>query len=168
MGNDLTGDEIAEIVKRLKKNDGGVVRTFVSPGWTLEHDLAVHGLAKQMHVAITIADLLKNKDGKFAEADREAAVTAAEADYAQNFAALGAAERAAKIYEPVFDKKVSKPETAQVLADILLESAIAPDALRVLLPGYLTEAIDYVTSADPPAPGPAAPAPAAHVAAAPI
>ena len=161
VGNDFSAQKIDGIVTALKKGDAGVVRTFVSPGWTLEHDLALGSAAKQVHVAVSIAKELKNNDGVFGEAEHAAALTAARIYYDQHLAALGAEERAARIYEPMFKKQASKPETAQVLADILLAANFDAAAFRALLPQYLVEAIDYVTGVDAPVPAAGAGAPAA-------
>lgn len=166
IGSDFPAAELAGIVAALKKGDAGVVRTFVSPGWTLEHDLALHGIAKQLHAAISVARELKSNEGAFDEAQKDAAITAAEASYDQNLAGMGPAARAAAIYAPMFRKEASKPETAQVLADILLNGHFEAAAFRALLPAYLVEAIDYVTgvgalpAAEPPAAANANPPPA--------
>ena len=149
VGKDFSAQDIDGIVTALKKGDAGVVRTFVSPSWTLEHDLAL-GAAEQVHLAVSIAKELKNSAGSFDEAERATVQTAAAAFYHQNLAALGAEERAVRIYEPMFKKQASKPETAQVLADILLAANFDSVAFRALLPQYLVEAIDYVTGADTP------------------
>jgi putative ATP-dependent endonuclease of OLD family len=161
VGNDFSAQKIDGIVAALKKGDAGVVRTFVSPGWTLEHDLALGNAAKQVHIAVSIAKELKNHDGVFGEAEHAAAQTAAATYYDQHLAALGAEDRAARIYEPMFKKQASKPETAQVLADILIAANFDAVASRALLPQYLVEAIDYVTGADAPVPPAGAGAPVA-------
>ncbi len=150
VGNEVSDVQITNNEKQLQRNDGGCIKTFISPGWTLEHDLALQGLARQMHIAIAIAIILKDHDEPFSDADRLAAVVKAGSDYDQRLGGLDPAARAAAIYQPVFEKKVSKPETAQVLADLLLEEKPAPEVLHALLPDYLKQAIDYATGAAAP------------------
>lgn len=159
VGHDFTGPDIAGLVAALQKGDGGAIRTFVSPSWTLEHDLALGGAAKQVHAAVAIACELKNHDGAFDDAAQAAVLAAANNEYDLQLAAAGAAERAARIYEPMFKKQASKPENAQVLADLLLAANYDSMTFRTLLPQYLVDAIDYVTGAEAPA---AAAAPAAN------
>jgi putative ATP-dependent endonuclease of OLD family len=145
VGSDYAAADLGEIVTGLQKSDGGVVKTFVSPGWTLEHDLALYGLAKEVHAAVAIAKELKSKDGAFDDAQKTAAIAAAAVAFDQNLAGLTSSARAAAIYQPVFKREASKPEIAQVLADILQTGNFEPAAFRAMLPPYLVEAIDYVT-----------------------
>jgi putative ATP-dependent endonuclease of OLD family len=162
VGNDFTAPELADLVSALTRSDAGIIKTFVSPGWTLEHDLALGDAARHVHAAVSIAREMKNDEGAFGEAKLAAALAAAAIVFDQQFEGLGAGERAARIYEPMYKKQASKPETAQVLADILLNANIDAAAFRALLPIYLADAIDYVTGADAQVPAAAAPAANGH------
>lgn len=139
--------------ERLCARDGGVVRTFVSPQWTLEHDLALSGLAREVHVAIEVARAskrkAKNKLASLTVNERNAAIEAANKSYNELARAKSdnAAAIAAAIYEPLYRKKASKVETAEVLADLLDRDNRTPSELRALLPKYLVDAIDFVTGA---------------------
>ena len=60
---------------------------------------------------------------------------------------------AAEIYRPLYKGEASKAETAQFLAEFLERSHFSPDRMRSLLPGYLVQAIDYVTGHGDPSEG---------------
>jgi putative ATP-dependent endonuclease of OLD family len=139
-------------MESLKKYDGGVVKTFVSERWTLEHDLALSGLGLELHKAVSFAKKLKNTDRAFPDVERNEIFTAAVAEYAQLGHGVSAAILAARVYQPLFDEDASKAVTAQVLAEILEMQKPTPDQLRQKLPPYLIAAIEYVTAQLPPLP----------------
>jgi len=58
-------EEIEAVIRRVKVNDGEPVRTYVSPKWTLEHDLAYSGIRCEVHLAIQYAKKAKNKKTGF-------------------------------------------------------------------------------------------------------
>ncbi len=140
-------------MQSLKQYDGGVVKTFVSERWTLEHDLALAGLGLELHQAIAFAKKLKNTDRAFTEVERTGIFNAAAAEYArQPIQDASAAIIAARVYQPLFDEEASKAVTAQVLAELLETQNPTPERLREKLPAYLITAIEYVTAALPPPP----------------
>ena len=139
-------------MESLKKYDGGVVKTFVSERWTLEHDLALSGLGLELHQAITFAKKLKNTDRAFPDAERDGIFTAAATEYAQLGNGVAAAILAARVYQPLYDEDASKAVTAQVLAELLETQKPTPERLRQKLPPYLIAAIEYVTAPLPPLP----------------
>ena len=141
--NDFTPGKLKEIESKLKANDGGPVRTFVSPAWTLEHDLALCGLAEDVHVAIQLAREANRKPDGLTGADFDETETKARAEY-KGWAGTPE-EIAAKVYEDLFRGRASKAEAAQFLAEILRRRVPKPRALRRMLPNYLTDAIDYLT-----------------------
>lgn len=147
----VAAGKLQEHLDRLKKDEGGVVRTFPSAQWTFEHDLALAGLDRELHVAIAIAKEMKNRDDALTDPERDLIVTAANAGYDKDLAAFPPAQRAAIIYKPLFKKQASKAETAQVLADLLVRDNPTPTSLRARLPADLVDAIDYVTAAPQPA-----------------
>lgn len=138
--------EIKEIITKLKENDSGHVQTFVSPKWTLEHDLAYCGLAPCVHASIQLAKKAKNKSGCLSEEEKKSTVNNALKTYkCWKKEGLTTDEIAAKIYEPLYKKQASKAETAQFLAELLDKLRPSPERMRSRLPGYVVEAIDFVT-----------------------
>lgn len=138
--------QLASKKSSLCVRDGGPVRTFVSPSWTLEHDLALNGLKGPLHRAVKLA--CKSKTRTKPISDETAQKIRDEAD--QEIAdwqgrGVGDDVIAALVYEPLFDKGASKAEAAQFLADELEREKIDPLELARRLPSYLLEAIEYVT-----------------------
>lgn len=120
-----------------RKPEGGCVRVFISPQWTLEYDLAASDLVVELHQAIQLA----SKSGKRAEL-MEAAKNEMEAWQK----GMTKTEVALRVFEPLHKKSASKAETAEQLAYIIDNAKEDPDAFRARLPRYLAEAIEYVTS----------------------
>lgn len=119
----------------------------MSPGWTLEHDMALGGLRPLVHRAVRLARRAKNSGAPLTKevatevrdkADKELAAWIAEG--------FSNAQIAAKIYESLFDKLASKAETAQYLADELERANLSPTELVARMPAYLVSAIQYVTA----------------------
>ena len=138
----------------LKKHDGGAVKTFVSPHWTLEHDLARCGLAREVHRAIFVGakslSRAKNAGAVLTTEERAKAEAAADAAFKklEGDCDGDSAKLAASVYEPLYKRRASKAEVAEILAKALDEDARTAKQLRRALPGYLVEAIEYVTRAD--------------------
>jgi putative ATP-dependent endonuclease of OLD family len=133
-------------MKSLKQYDGGVVRTFVSECWTLEHDLAVSGLGLQLYQAVTFAKKLKNTDRAFTDIERDGIFQAAGDEFTQISQGASTAAIAARVYQPLFEEDASKAVTAQVLAELLEAQKLTAEALRAKLPPYLIAGIGYVTA----------------------
>lgn len=135
----------------LTANDDAPVRTFVSPYWTLEHDLARSGLAKDIHCAIAIGKRSKNRrkagGAVLTPQEREKISTQAAAAFAklETDCCGSPAALAVAVYRPLFEKKASKAEVAEILASRLAQDARSEAELRTALPRYLVDAIDYVT-----------------------
>lgn len=145
--DDFSPEELAGLEEGLRARDGDPVRTFVSPSWTLEHDLALSGLRPLVHRAVRLARRARTSGSPLTKdvvaeirdkADKELATWIAES--------LSDAQIAAKIYEPLFDKRASKAETAQYLSDELELADFSPTELVARLPSYLVSAITYVTA----------------------
>jgi putative ATP-dependent endonuclease of the OLD family len=145
--DDFSLEELAALEEALRARDGEPVRTFVSPSWTLEHDLALGGLRPLVHRAVRLARRARTSGAPLTrdvvaevrdKADMELATWIA--------ASLSDAQIAAKIYEPLFDKRASKAETAQYFSDELEPADISPTELVARLPSYLVSAITYVTA----------------------
>lgn len=159
---DFTPDEMAEYESNLRKHRGGAVEVFVSPQWTLEHDLALAGLGRELHQAITLA--CEHKKGSILAEDKRREVFEAANKGFDGFAGqLSAIEIAVRVYEPLYERRASKAETAQILADILdpkppsiekqkSESPaikLSTSELKTKLPDYLVKAIEHVTEKIP-------------------
>lgn len=142
--------KVAAHMQSLKQYDGGVVKTFVSERWTLEHDLALAGLGLELHQAIAFAKKLKNTDRAFLDEERTEIFNAASAEYAQLSQGASPAVIAARVYQPLFEEDASKAVTAQVLAELLETLKPTPEQLRNKLPAYLLAAIEHVTAPLPP------------------
>lgn len=145
--SDFTPESTAAHVEAKKaRSQGGPVRTFVSPVWTLEYDLAASGLELEIKTAVNMA--MGAGQGGY-DFDQDAITYArqrASAEIAQ-WRASGKSDEEVwvSVYEPLYSKQASKTEVAQVLAIILrAEYQGKPDVLRSRLPDYLREAIDYV------------------------
>ncbi len=152
-----TKEQIEKKVAALKNNDGGSVQTFVSPTWTLEYDLARTPLAPHIHGAINLAEEAKQKGSPPNEKDRTDILKKASAQH-DAWVAEGKSvdEIACLIYEPLLNRRASKSETAQCLAQIL-PSVAGPD-VGASLPQYLVDAIKFVTGGETGQAAPAAPA----------
>lgn len=137
----LDQNEIDERIRTIRQHDGDPVYTFVSEHWTFEYDLALCGLAFPLHLAIQTA--MKIDTRSF---DRKAITREAVRTFRQwRDEGLSKEAIAAKVYEPLYKKRCSKPEAAQFLAGWLQTRAPAAHKLRACLPKYLIDAIDYVT-----------------------
>lgn len=145
--DEFSPDELTAVESKLRERDGDPVRTFVSPSWTLEHDMALGGLRPLINRAVRLARRAKNSGAPLTKevvtevrdkADKELAAWIAEG--------FSNAQIAAKIYESLFDKLASKAETAQYLADELERANLSPSELVARMPAYLVNAIEYVTA----------------------
>lgn len=142
--------------ERRAKASGQKVDTFVADEWTLEYDLAFHGLGKYVHRA---ASLALADDGLNAGTANSAAIIAnADAAYqALVDAGHDQATLASHVYALLEAEGASKAISAQHLAE-LLEKELADGvldalSLRALLPPYVVAAIAHVTGTFPPVPG---------------
>jgi putative ATP-dependent endonuclease of OLD family len=121
--------KLEDYIQKKKKDDGQNVKTFISPHWTLEYDIANCGLKKEMHEAIG------------SKIDFDAINTGTDV------------EIAVKIYKPLIGSK-SKSETAYRLAKILENKYWDKDKnkpkdteeLKSNLPKYLLEMYEHVSS----------------------
>ncbi len=148
-------------VKARSRDDGENVRTFVSDHWTLEYDLAHAGLRCSLWKAVALAKDEARQDAKHGTTPTDKGsevLQAAETSWQKLKASvedrIDAREYlACKAYKPLLDD-VSKPTTAQHLAS-LLDVRYGPngkpedrDKFIGLVPGYILDAVDYVTGGD--------------------
>ena len=144
---DYAAAEIEAKEKTIKDRAmGGPVDVYVSPSWTFEHDLCLNGFDKEIH--LVVCRLLKNTitgwQGDAKSISKEEIDQKASEEY-QSWAAISPKERAAKIYEPIYSKSISKTDFAQHFARYLLtENNDNSDSFKKKIPSYLTKAIDHV------------------------
>ena len=149
---DLTQIEIDAWRKRkFERVSGGVVSTYISPVWTLEHDLCHHNadLAILIHQAI----LLGKASDKLPYSPTEQQVLGIKKVAQDDITKLQAKglshdQVSAHIYKPLYLGRASKVTTAHYLAKLLEENYRQQDAQqnRALFPQYLIDAIDYVST----------------------
>jgi putative ATP-dependent endonuclease of OLD family len=147
---DFPGDALEIRRKEIQaKASGQNVETFVADEWTLEYDLALGGLDKEVCLAAHLAKADENiHAGK-------ATITAVAKAALRSFKEIDAKSSSAEemcshIYEMFADgSSVSKTVAAQYLACILNRSVrkgtLDAEALHSLLPTYLVRAIEHVT-----------------------
>jgi putative ATP-dependent endonuclease of OLD family len=141
-----TPEQIAAHEAHLHLHDGQLVETFVSPNWTLEHDLATNtNLAPLVYSAVKLACRTKNRNEFINDEDRESLIREATGEYA-NWVGGGANadELAARIYKPL-KNGVSKSVCAQFLTELIDAAEKTSDQWRAAVPAYLKKAIEHVT-----------------------
>jgi putative ATP-dependent endonuclease of the OLD family len=141
---------------RKEKASGQGVETFVANEWTLEYDLAFHGLSRLVwgaaHLALAEDALLSGKKKK-------ADVLAAAAAEFQKLVDQGFdTETLSTHVYALFERDgTSKAVAAQYLAAELEASveseSVTPASLRAMLPPYVVSAIVHVTEPFAPTPG---------------
>lgn len=127
--NTIDEKKLVLYMDKKRENDGQNVKTFISPNWTLEYDLILSGLGKEMQNAIWKRKRLNKKKDETKGAF------------------------AAKIYKPLCKDSSSKSETAYKLAKILEnkywdkdnKQPRDTDKLKSKLPKYLLDIFDYVS-----------------------
>ena len=147
----LSAQEIAN--KRTEKEakyNGQDVKTFISPDWTLEYDIALSGLKKEFYTAVLRAEKIQNSDiygltpEKITEVNQKV-----ETDFATWTLEHKTGQEIAKaIYvDYMLEKKISKAIVAQCFAVLLKDG----ENIKVRFEGnenlkYLVDAINYVTA----------------------
>jgi putative ATP-dependent endonuclease of OLD family len=147
---DYPGDALENRRKEIQaKASGQNVQTFVADEWTLEYDLALSGLRKEVWLA---AHLAKADDNLHAGKTTTATVVKAALRSFKEIdtKTTSAEEMCSHIYEMFADgSSVSKAVAAQYLACILDRFArkgmLSAETLSLRLPEYLVKAIEHVT-----------------------
>jgi putative ATP-dependent endonuclease of OLD family len=148
----LTTEQISE--KRAEKQtryNGQEVKTYVSPDWTLEYDIALSSLKKELYTAVLRAEKIQNSDRFGLTEDKIIEVTKkVESDFTAWTSGQKSDQEIAKgIYEDYLfhnNKGISKAIIAQCFAALLKECEgikeriQSDDKLK-----YLVDAIKYVT-----------------------
>lgn len=148
--SDYSPAEVVALVQNKKdRAEGGRTIVCVSDRWTLEYDLALHGCAELMYLAITLAVKANSRDERLDEQDEIDTLAAAKVSWA----ALKAAghipdELASIIYRPLKVKEASKAIAAQYAAHLVCTGDYGKgDALFTKLPPYLRTALAHLTIA---------------------
>lgn len=153
--DEYSADELAAKVKsKQAKYEGGDVRAYLSPKWTLENDIAMSCLRGLMHEAIQIA-ILSNDLEKTPTLDEIKSLKKRCKEEIEKWEQAGTTkeEIACRIYAPLANNQASKSVTAQLLAVKLdkekenntykIEDLESDPYLK-----YLIDAINYVTQKD--------------------
>ena len=158
---DFKGAGLNEHKEKIKfKAYGQNVKSFVADEWTLEYDLAFannNALAKEVYIAAQLA--IWDENDNYSEKTAEEKIEMAKTKYVAltKEASKLATDKnwnsnevlASKVYAMyVTGSKASKSITAQYLCEVILDKVKLEKTydLRDKLPGYLVDAIDYVTS----------------------
>lgn len=153
--SDYTALEMAQVVKNKKdRAEGGNTIVCVSDRWTLEYDLALHGCAKLMHLAISLAVKAKSRDERLEEMDEIVTLAEAEASWTKLEGEGHTPEAlAAIIYRPLKLNEASKAIAAQYAAHLVCTGAYGTgEDLFKMLPPYLQAALSHLTIAPAPKP----------------
>lgn len=146
----FTADDIAAAkADRTARSEGHPVKTFVSPCWTLEYDMAATDiqLARWMHQAIQLAVASKRNPNRLEAAERNKTIEEADESF-DKWKRNGSTntEICARIYQPLYESKASKVETAQFFVELLEENRfLLGGEVRDKIPTYIVQAIDYTT-----------------------
>lgn len=146
---DFPGGDLEQRRADLRaKASGQKVETFVANEWTLEYDLAFHGLGKHVFWAasLALADDRINA-GRAVQAD---IITEADNEYDAIVKSTPDPETLGSHVYALFEVNgASKSIAAQYLVDLLEKEVksgvLTADTLRDLLPPYIVEAIAHVT-----------------------
>lgn len=134
---------------RKAKASGQKVETFVAEEWTLEYDVAFHGLGKHVYRAASLA----LEDDKLNAGSAVQAEVIAAADIAYQALIDAGHDQptlSSYVYALFESDGASKAIAAQYLSEQLekeiMDGALDADALRAQLPPYVVAAIAHVTA----------------------
>jgi len=148
----LSPQEVADKkTKKEAKYNGQEIKTFISPDWTLEYDIALSGLKKEFYTAVLRAEKIQNSDiyclteEKIEEIKQKVENDFNNGDYADKIDQ----EIAKSIYEDYIVKKnISKAIVAQCFTLLLIKLKCEGIRERIEVDEkfkYLVDAIKYVT-----------------------
>lgn len=146
----LTEEQIKN--KRTEKEakyDGQGIKTFISPDWTLEYDIALSRLKKEFYTAVLRAEKIKNSNTYGLTPDKITEVNQkVETDFTTWTSEHKTDKEIAKIIYGgyMLDKKISKSIVAQCFASLLKECKGIKERIEVDEKlKYLMDAVKYVT-----------------------
>lgn len=150
--DDIDSQEKLEALRAKKeaRAQGGPVRVFISPRWTLEYDMCTHNcvLGSLVHQAVKIAQISSRYSNDLDEKNIEKVKQRAIEDLVKWMEESKDLEDLSfKVYKPLYEKKVSKAEAAQFLAPLVEEALDGNSSAEneLYFPSYLIEAIKYAT-----------------------
>jgi len=148
----LSPQEVADKkTKKEAKYNGQEIKTFISPDWTLEYDIALSGLKKEFYTAVLRAEKIQNSDiyclteEKIEEIKQKVENDFNNGDYADKIDQ----EIAKSIYEDYIVKKnISKAIVAQCFTSLLIKLKCEGIRERIEVDEkfkYIVDAIKHVT-----------------------
>lgn len=153
--SDLGEDEVSKRrTERKDRIEGQKVKLFISPEWTLEYDMALGCLQREIYKAVLQANKIQNSD-KYVLTDEKRKDV--EDEIKEQYKVWEAEETSEEekafyiYYHIMLEKQISKSITAQCLAVILKEQEKAKIKERILTDQnlcYLVKAISYVTDGE--------------------
>ena len=141
-----------EKIENRYNDQMGMIKTYCSPLWTLEFDIACGSLWKYMHNAVQIAKKIRANKDWISDNDAEILLKSMESGDDLSIE-QDPHKRARKIYEPLLNKQASKTVAAQWLVKLLkdedretVKSLIETDKAGDKGIKYLIDAIEHVTN----------------------
>ncbi|GKV68955.1 hypothetical protein NCCP2716_14530 [Sporosarcina sp. NCCP-2716] len=140
---------------KISNIDGQNVRLFISPDWTLEYDLALGKLQKELLTAVLRAEKIGNSDVIGLTLEKKQKITKDVDELYEEWEKNSTSneERAFYIYyDLVLKKKISKAITAQCFAEILEDlKGKNPESIKSKLQSdpqlqYIVQAIHHATT----------------------
>lgn len=150
--NEYSEEELkTKVAEKIVKYEGGDVKTYLSPKWTLEYDIALSPLKGIMHKAIQIAAATNDLEKIITKEEKETLVKRCKNEIDKwNQEGTPDEEIANSIYQPLANKQASKAVVAQLFS-IMLANKKRKDPIPVsdleADPNlkYLIDAINYTT-----------------------
>lgn len=145
--SDYTDEKRLRHINKIKKIEEDGIRIFISPQWTLEHDLAEKSRRSALLIcqAIDMSKIAKKK-GIITDELKNKILEKSERKIIQwESEGKNLRQIASEIYKPIYQEQVSKPEVAQFLTMLWKESNFTVQEIRDMLPEYLIQAIEFVT-----------------------
>ncbi|WP_180233582.1 ATP-dependent nuclease [Bacillus cereus] len=156
---DLETEKPIEQRREEKKSriEGQDVKLYISPVWTLEYDIALGVLQKELFEAVLRAEKVQNSDSIGLTPEKIKAVNKTVEEKYKNWEEENVSneKRAFYIYSDLMlDKSISKAITAQCFAEVLRQKPkeeredLKEKILKDEKLQYIVQAIDYVTNGD--------------------
>lgn len=145
--------ETREKIENRYNDQMGTIKTFCSPLWTLEFDIACGSLWPYMHKAVQIAQEIRDKNDWISYNDVEKLLNSNDEISDEISTVKDPLKRAYKIYEPLLNNRASKTVAAQWLVELLkyenqedIKSLIEKDEEEGKGIKYLVDAIEHVSN----------------------
>lgn len=160
--SEISEDDIEHLKEEKLENkqrlfsQGQYVKAFITQNWTLEYEIALSGLKKNLHKAILTADFIENHNELEVSPEIQQQIDEQVEEDFSEWDNLSDTQKAYNIYKPLLDGGVSKAITAQLLAQILKDKTTNDadrNALKKLIEkdrylAYLCNAIYHVTPSE--------------------